>query len=42
MTPELIIGGANLLALMGYALRMESRMTRLEAQMEAVMRKVYS
>lgn len=38
MTPEVIISGANLLALLAYGLRLESRLLRLEAQVEFLAR----
>ena len=37
MTVELILGGANLLALLGYFMRTENRLTRLETKLDFVL-----
>jgi hypothetical protein len=34
MTVELVLGGANLLALLGYFMRTENRLTRLETKLD--------
>ncbi|MES2163347.1 MAG: hypothetical protein V4476_19510 [Pseudomonadota bacterium] len=34
MTVELILGGGNLLALIGYFIRTENRLTRLETKLD--------
>ncbi|AMP00151.1 hypothetical protein CAter10_2505 [Collimonas arenae] len=36
MTIELILGGANLVALLGYFMRTENRLTRLETKMDFI------
>lgn len=36
MTLELVVTSANLLAIIGYAMRMEGRLARLEALVEAL------
>ncbi|HJV86912.1 MAG TPA: hypothetical protein VJ698_15710 [Noviherbaspirillum sp.] len=37
MTIELAISGANLLALIGYFMRTESRLTRLETKLDFIL-----
>lgn len=39
MTVELVISGANLVALIGYFIRTENRLTRLETKLDFILPK---
>jgi hypothetical protein len=39
MTIELVLGGANFIALIGYFIRTENRLTRLETKIEFLLPK---